>query len=68
MKFATNNKKINEIKSDCLMVSVFDDGKLRGATKLLYTSNGKLIEDFIKNKDIQGKLSQTKWVLKYRKL
>ena len=60
MKFATNNKKINEIKSDCLMVSVFDDGKLRGATKLVNTSNGKLIEDFIKNKDIQGKIGQTR--------
>ena len=58
MKFATNNKKINEIKSDCLMVSVFDDGKLRGATKLVNTSNGKLIEDFIRNKDIQGKIGQ----------
>ena len=58
MKFATNNNKINEIKSDCLMVSVFDDGKLRGASKLLNTSNGKLIEDFIKNKDIQGKIGQ----------
>lgn len=60
MKFATNNKKINEIKSDCLMVSVFDDGKLRGATKLVNTSNGKLIEDFIRNKDIQGKIGQTR--------
>ena len=60
MKFATNNKKINEIKSDCLMVSVFDDGKLRGATKLVNASNGKLIEDFIKNKDIQGKIGQTR--------
>ena len=60
MKFTTNNKKINEIKSDCLMVSVFDDGKLRGATKLVNTSNGKLIEDFIKNKDIQGKIGQTR--------
>ena len=60
MKFATNNKKINEIKSDCLMVSVFDDGKLRGATKLVNTSNGKMIEDFIKNKDIQGKIGQTR--------
>ena len=60
MKFATNNKKINEIKSDCLMVSVFDDGKLRGATRLVNTSNGKLIEDFIRNKDIQGKIGQTR--------
>ena len=60
MKFATNNKKINEIKSDCLMVPVFDDGKLRGATKLVNTSNGKLIEDFIRNKDIQGKIGQTR--------
>jgi len=60
MKFATNNKKINEIKSDCLMISVFDDGKLRGATKLVNTSNGKLIEDFIRNKDIQGKIGQTR--------
>ena len=60
MKFATNNKKINEIKSDCLMVSVFDDGKLRGATKLVNTSNGKLIEDFIRNKDIQGKIGQAR--------
>ena len=60
MKFATNNKKINEIKSDCLMVSVFDDGKLRGATKTVNTSNGKLIEDFIRNKDIQGKIGQTR--------
>ena len=60
MKFATNNKKINEIKSDCLMVSVFDDGKLRGAAKLLNTSNAKLIEDFIRNKDIQGKIGQTR--------
>ena len=60
MKFATNNKKINEIKSDCLMISVFDDGKLRGATKLVNNSNGKLIEDFIKNKDIQGKIGQTR--------
>ena len=60
MNFATNNKKINDVKADCLMVSVFDDGKLRGATKLVNTSNGKLIEDFIKNKDIQGKIGQTR--------
>ena len=53
MKFATNNKKINEIKSDCLMISVFDDGKLRGAGKLVNTANGKLIDDLIKNRDIQ---------------
>ena len=39
MKFATNNRKINEIKSDCLMVSVFEDGKLRGAAKQVNTSN-----------------------------
>ena len=60
MKFATNNKKINEIKSDCLMISVFNDGKLRGAAKLVSTANGKLIDDFIKNKDIQGKIGQTR--------
>jgi len=60
MKFATNNKKINEIKSDCLMISVFDDGKLRGAGKLVNTANGKLIDDLIKNRDIQGKIGQTR--------
>ena len=46
MKFATNNKKINELKTDCLMISVFDDGELRGAAKLVNNSNGKFIEDF----------------------
>ena len=60
MKFVTNKKIINEIKSDCLMISVFDDGKLRGATKLVNNANGKLIDDFIKNKDIQGKIGQTR--------
>ena len=60
MKFATNNKKINELKTDCLMISVFDDGELRGAAKLVNNSNGKFIEDFIKNKDIQGKVGQTR--------
>ena len=60
MKFSTNNKKINEIKSDCLMISIFNDGKLRGCAKLVNTANGKLIDDFIKNKDIQGKIGQTR--------
>ena len=60
MKFATNKKIINEIKTDCLMISVFNDGKLRGAAKLVNNANGKLIDDFIKNKDIQGKIGQTR--------
>ena len=60
MKFATNKKIINEIKTDCLMISVFNDGKLRGAAKLVNNANGKLIDDFIKNKDIQGRIGQTR--------
>ena len=40
------------------MISVFNDGKLRGAAKLVNNANGKLIDDFIKNKDIQGKIGQ----------
>ena len=34
------------------MISVFYDGKLRGASKLVNNANGKFIDDFIKNKDI----------------
>ena len=42
------------------MISIFNDGKLRGCAKLVNTANGKLIDDFIKNKDIQGKIGQTR--------
>ena len=60
MKFTSNNNKVNEIKTDCLMVSVFNDGKLRGAAKSVNNSNGKVIDDFLKNKDIQGRIGQTR--------
>jgi len=62
MNFQININKATEAKADCLILPIFKDKKLRGATKIINTANKKVIEDFQKNQDIQGKLGQTRIV------
>ena len=60
MNFQINTKKATEAKADCLILPIFKDKKLRGATKTINTANNKVIDDFQKNDDIQGKIGQTR--------
>ena len=60
MNFQINTNKATEAKADCLILPIFKDKKLRGATKTINTQNNKVIEDFQKNDDIQGKIGQTR--------
>ena len=60
MNFQINTKKATEAKADCLILPIFKDKKLRGASKAINTANNKVIDDFQKNDDIQGKIGQTR--------
>lgn len=60
MNFLINTKKSSEIKSDCLILPVFEDAILRGASKTINALNNNLIKDFQSNGDISGKLGQTR--------
>jgi leucyl aminopeptidase len=60
MNFQININKAIEAKADCLILPIFKDKKLRGATKTINKANNKIIEDFQKNDDIQGKIGQTR--------
>ena len=58
MNFLINTNKAIEAKVDCLILPIFSDHKLRGAAKTINTANNKIISDFQRNKDIQGKIGQ----------
>ena len=60
MNFLINTKKSSEIKTDCLILPVFEDAILRGASKTINALNNNLIKDFQSNGDISGKLGQTR--------
>ena len=60
MNFLINTKKSSEIKTDCLILPVFEDAILRGASKTINSLNNNLIKDFQLNGDISGKLGQTR--------
>ena len=60
MNFLINTKKSSEIKTDCLILPVFEDAILRGASKTINSLNNNLIKDFQSNGDISGKLGQTR--------
>ena len=60
MNFLINTKKSSEIKNDCLILPVFEDAILRGASKTINSLNNNLIKDFQSNGDISGKLGQTR--------
>ena len=42
MNFQINTKKATEAKADCLILPIFKDKKLRGATKTINTANNKV--------------------------
>ena len=60
MNFLINTNKSSEIRTDCLILPVFKDGILRGASKTINSQNNNLIKDFQSNGDISGKLGQTR--------
>ena len=60
MNFLINTNKSSEIRTDCLILPVFEDGILRGASKTINSQNNNLIKDFQSNGDISGKLGQTR--------
>ena len=60
MNFLINTKKSSEIKTECLILPVFEDAILRGASKTINSINNNLIKDFQSNGDISGKLGQTR--------
>ena len=60
MNFLINTNKSSEIKADCLILPVFEDGILREPTKTINSKNNNLIKDFQTNGDINGKLGQTR--------
>ena len=60
MNFLINTNKSSEIRTDCLILPVFEDAILRGASKTINSQNNNLIKDFQSNGDISGKLGQTR--------
>ena len=60
MNFLISTNKSSEIRTDCLILPVFEDGILRGASKTINSQNNNLIKDFQSNGDISGKLGQTR--------
>ena len=42
MNFQINTKKATEAKADCLILPIFKDKKLRGASKTINTANNKV--------------------------
>ena len=59
MEFSIKNVNPEKLPTDCIIVGVFDGGKLTDAAKKIDAASNKAITNVVKSGDMDGKLSAT---------
>ena len=59
MEFSIKNVNPEKLQSDCIIVGVFEGGKLTDAAKKIDAATNKAITNLVKSGDMEGKLSAT---------
>ena len=59
MEFSIKNENPEKLQSDCIIVGVFEDGKLTDAAKKIDAVTNNAITNVLKSGDMEGKLSAT---------
>ncbi len=59
MEFSIKNVNPEKLQSDCIIVGVFEGGKLTDAAKKIDAATNKAITNVVKSGDMEGKLSAT---------
>jgi len=62
MKFDVSNSQITHFKTQCVIVPIFEGGKLSAAAKTIDDACHGILGEIIKRKDIAGKPGQTYWL------
>jgi leucyl aminopeptidase len=62
MEFAVKHSTATEAKSHCLVLAIYDSGKLPANTAEVDEASGKLISKLVKQGDLKGNAGETTWL------